>query len=355
MFSVVFLARRAERAAPELPVADPLETVRGAAARFGCSPDRVTVERTEEAGAPLFVVTVHAPRSLPVEPFVLELEARAHNLGGRLDAAGLTEKGGYGLARLEGRVGTAKWRVLVLGEEPPPRRPAPEPVPMRGPSGARLAIVLDDAGESIDVVREVERLPAAVAVAVLPNAARSAEVARSLGAQGRELLLHMPMEPLGNHGPGPGEGAVEVGLSDREIGARVERALDVVRGAAGVNNHMGSRATADRASMRPVMEVLKARGLFFLDSRTTPESVAEAVARETGLPALHRDVFLDVVSEPDAIRHALSQAVARAQAQGFAVAIGHVHLPTIDTLASELPRLADSVRLVRPSQLVRRP
>jgi hypothetical protein len=220
-------------------------------------------------------------------------------------------------------------------------------------SAARLAIVLDDAGASIDVLRETEVLPPTIAVAVLPNALRSAEVARGLGAQGRELLLHMPMEPLGNHGPGAGEGAIEVGLSGEEIRLRVERALGVVAGARGMNNHMGSRATADPAAMRAVMGVLRARGLYFLDSRTTPDSVAEQVAREAGIPALRRDVFLDLVSEPESIRHALEQAVARAKAQGSAVAIGHVHPLTIEILAHELPRLGPDVRLVRPSELLR--
>jgi hypothetical protein len=202
-------------------------------------------------------------------------------------------------------------------------------------------------------VHEVERLPLTVAVAVLPNAAHSAEVARALGAQGREVLLHMPMEPLANHGPGPGDGAVEVGLPAGEIRVRLERALLVVAAARGVNNHMGSRATADAPTMRDVMTVLRDHGLYFLDSRTTSETVAERVARESGVPALRRDVFLDVVSEPDAVRRALEQAVARARAQGSAVAIGHVHPLTLELLAVELPRIASEVKLVRPSQLLR--
>jgi len=351
---VAYLVWRSARVAPP-PSVDAGELVRGAAARFGCAPDRITVERSVERGGPFVLITVHAPKSLPIDRFVLELEARAHNSGGRLEPAPLTEKGGYGLARLDGSVGTERWRVLVLGEAPPKARAVRETVPGRAEAeSARLAIVLDDAGESLDVVKEVERLPSVVAVAVLPNAARSAEVARELGAQGRELLLHMPMEPVGNHGPGPGDGAVEVGLSGEEIRSRIDHAIEVVRGARGINNHMGSRASADRPAMHAVMDAIRGRGLYFLDSRTTPETVAEEVARETGIPALHRDVFLDVVTEPEAIRHALAQAVARARSQGLAVAIGHVHPLTIETLASELPRLSESVRLVRPSQLARR-
>jgi polysaccharide deacetylase 2 family uncharacterized protein YibQ len=310
----------------------------------------VVAETTVDRQGKLFLVTVHAPRGFPAERFTLDLEAAAHNLGGRLEPQPLTEKGGYGLARLEGVVAGERWRVLVLTEEPPQRGPARE---RAGVHAARLAIVLDDAGASTEIVGQVERLPLAVAVAVLPNAAHSAEVARALGAEGREVLLHMPMEPVTNHGPGPGEGAVEVGLPPAEVRARLERALRVVAAARGVNNHMGSRATADAPTMRDVMAVLADRGLYFLDSRTTSETVAERVARECGVPVLRRDVFLDVVTEPDAVRRALEEAVARARSQGSAVAIGHVHPLTLEVLAVELPRLGDGVRLVRPSQLLR--
>jgi polysaccharide deacetylase 2 family uncharacterized protein YibQ len=347
--AVLYLAWRASRPRP-VPVPDAGETVRQVAVRHGCPPESVTAEASSDRQGKLFLVTVHAPRGFPAERFTLDLEATAHNLGGRLEPQPLTEKGGYGLARLEGVVGGARWRVLVLAEEPPQRGPTRGRV---GTHTARLAIVLDDAGASTEVVREVERLPLAVAVAVLPNAAHSAEVARALGAQGREVLLHMPMEPLANHGPGPGDGAIEVGLQAGEVRARLERALAVVAAARGVNNHMGSRATADAATMRDVMAVLSDRGLYFLDSRTTSETVAERVARASGVPALRRDVFLDVVSEPDAVRRALEQAVARARSQGSAVAIGHVHPLTLEVLAVELPRLGDGVRLVRPSQLLR--
>lgn len=329
-----------------------MDVVRDVAARLGCPRGRVTAETAGGREGPVEVITVHAPRGFPARRFTLDMEAAAHNLGGRLETRPLAESGGYGLALLEGAVGGTRWRVLVLSEEPPPRQ---SPRPARGPGragGARLAIVLDDAGSSEEVVREVARLPLAVAVAVLPNASHSAQVARALGAQGREVLLHMPMEPLANHGPGPGEGAVEVGLPGEEIRARVERALRVVEGARGVNNHMGSRATADAATMREVMSVLKSHDLFFLDSRTTPETAAERTALECGVPALHRDVFLDVVSDPDSIRRALDHAVARARSQGRAVAIGHVHPVTIELLAAELPRLESEVKLVRPSQLL---
>jgi polysaccharide deacetylase 2 family uncharacterized protein YibQ len=348
---VLYLVWRAARPKPAPSIPDAAETVREVAGRLGCPPERVIAEASRDRRGSLVSVTVHAPRGFPAERFTFDLEATAHNLGGRLEPQPLTEKGGYGLARLEGVIAGARWRVLVLGEEPPPRASARAAGAAAKPG--RLAIVLDDAGASTEVVAEVERLPLVVAVAVLPNAPHSAEVARALGAQGREVLLHMPMEPLANHGPGPGDGAVEVGLQAGEIRARMERAIRVVPVARGVNNHMGSRATADPATMRNVMLVLADHGLYFLDSRTTSETVAERVARESGVPCLRRDVFLDVVSDPDAVRRALDEAVAHARAQGSAVAIGHVHPLTIELLVAELPRVAGDVKLVRPSQLLR--
>jgi len=349
---VVYVAWKAARPKPPAGAREAGDVVRQAAGRLGCPPERITVESSQDREGVLAVVTVHAPRGFPTERFVLDLEAAAHNLGGRLEPRPLTEKGGYGLGRVDGVVNGVRWRVLVLGEEPPAAHVATAPTPRAATRVARLAIVLDDAGASLEVVREVERLPQAVAVAVLPNATHSAEVGRALGAEGREILLHMPMEPIDNHGPGPGSGSVEVGLSGAEVRARVERALQVVAGARGVNNHMGSRATADAATMREVMAVLRAHGLYFLDSRTTADTVAERVARESEVPALHRAVFLDVVSEPDSVRRALEQAVARARSQGSAVAIGHVHPLTMELLAVELPRVLGEVELVRPSQLL---
>jgi uncharacterized protein len=123
-----------------------------------------------------------------------------------------------------------------------------------------------------------------------------------------------------------------------------------VSGARGVNNHMGSRATTDRAAMDAVMEELKARGIFFLDSRTSPDSVAEDAARANGVPALRRDVFLDLTDDPDGVRLALQEAVARARESGHAVAIGHVHPVTLEVLGRELSRGLPGVQLVPPSR-----
>jgi hypothetical protein len=356
--AVLLVARREPPAAPAAPERTAAGIVRELAVRHGCTPADV-VEEPPSVPTGVSTFTVHAGQAFAVDRFALDLQAAAHNGGGRLDPRPLTEGGGYTLARLDGTLAGSRVRVVVLGGAPratrPPRTPqqarrAPAPA-RRGPH--RLAVVLDDAGYALDAVRALADLPREVAVAVLPDAPQARESVLELERQGREVLLHLPMEPRPGNGPGAGEGAIEVGLPPAEIAARVDAALAVVAGARGVNNHMGSRATADAATMRAVMAALRGRGVYFLDSRTTGGTVAEGAARAAGIPALGRDVFLDVVDEADAVRQALGEAFARAAAAGEAVAIGHVHPVTVSVLAAELADLPDGLRLVRPSALAR--
>jgi polysaccharide deacetylase 2 family uncharacterized protein YibQ len=347
---VIAVAWLASRRGGDAREATPAELVRAVAARLGHDPARVVAERDEIDGLPQWTVTFHAPRGADVDRFVLDVEADVHNRGGRLEERPLTERGGYGLARLEGEVGGARLRVVVLGDEPPEARVEAA----RRPTGeGRLAIVLDDAGYDRRDVEAVARLPREVAVAVLPNATHAAAVAAGLAAQRREVLVHMPMQPLDGDSAATGPGALEVDLADDEIVRRTEAALEVVAGARGLNNHMGSRATADARVMAAVMRVLAAHRLYFLDSRTTPDTVAERVARRAGVPTIRRDVFLDVVDDPVSVRQALRRAVARARSRGSAVAIGHVHPVTLAVLEGELPGVLDGVRLVKPSSLAR--
>ncbi len=300
----------------------------------------------EEEPEPTLVVRLQAGPGFPRQRFALELEAAIHNLGGQLHSLPLLEAGGYGLGAYQGRLGQTKLRVLVLAEAPPkPQRSLP------ASRTGKLAVVLDDAGNSLEVLPVIDALPEAVAVAVLPNAPASAATAQALRQRGREVLLHMPMEPNGNGGAGPGEGALHVGMGEEEVAQRLAAALKVVGPVAGVNNHMGSRATSDEALMNAFAQAMKGRNLYFLDSKTTPASVAEQVLHGQGIRTLHRDTFLDVVVEEAAIRSALATAVSLARAHGRAVAIGHVHPLTLRVLAASLGRLS-GVDLVRPSALL---
>lgn len=244
-----------------------------------------------------------------------------------------------------------------------PRVRAPTPVPTAAsepspaaPSlaSARIAIVIDDLGNDRDALERIARWPFPVAGAVLPGLPDSADAARRLTESGKEVLLHLPMEPDGYPRVRPGPGVVLRSDSDEAIERTVSENLDSVPGAIGVNNHMGSAATADPRVMRAVVRVLSERGLFLLDSRTTEATVARRIADEASLPAVSRRVFLDAVETPEAVERAFLDLLRRARKDGPSVAIGHPHPATLALLERELPRLAaQNVRLVRVSTLTR--
>lgn len=217
----------------------------------------------------------------------------------------------------------------------------------------RVAILIDDLGNDRAAVDRISRWPYPVSAAVLPGLPDSGDTARSLERSGKEVLLHLPMEPKGFPAVRPGPGVVLLSQSDEAIAATLERDLDSVPGAVGVNNHMGSAATADARVMRVVSRVLSTRGLFFVDSRTTDGTVAREAARSARVPSASRRVFLDDVAKEDAIEASLAGLIAHARAEGSAIAIGHPYPSTLAVLDRELPKLAGrGVRLVKVSELV---
>ncbi|MFH1845896.1 MAG: divergent polysaccharide deacetylase family protein [bacterium] len=155
----------------------------------------------------------------------------------------------------------------------------------------------------------------------------------------REVILHLPMEPEGYPDVNPGSGAILVGMNREEIARQIEAALKALPGVTGISSHMGSRATADQVTMASVMQILAREELFFLDSLTSPKSVAVAEAVRAGIPALRSRIFLDQDwIDQQQIRRNLTRLVEVARATGFAVGIGHPHGETAAVLAAEIPR-----------------
>jgi polysaccharide deacetylase 2 family uncharacterized protein YibQ len=237
-----------------------------------------------------------------------------------------------------------------------PRPPSAEPSPTS--ARARVAIVIDDLGRD---VAALERLFAALAPAgnvqlswaVLPYESRTAEVVELLRRHGAELLLHLPMDPEGTADPGPG--ALTTGMSKRELAAATAAALAAVPGAAGVNNHMGSRLSGERAAMAAILGEVRREGRYFLDSRTSAGSVGFEVARELGIPAANRDLFLDDATERSAVAAQFAKLLALARERGAAIAIGHPHPATLSVLAEEIPRAAAAgIEFVPVSYLLER-
>ncbi len=200
-----------------------------------------------------------------------------------------------------------------------------------------IAIVIDDMGVDRKRSARIAKLPGPLTLAWLPYAQGLREQARAARAAGHELLLHLPMEPSVQADPGPD--ALLVRLSRDEIQRRTAQALASFEGYVGANNHMGSRFTADRGAMAPVLAEMQQRGLLWLDSRTSSSMVAASLAKELKLPFAGRDIFLDNVETVSAVRAQLAKTEAVARHQGFAIAIGHPHDATAEALAAWLPEV----------------
>jgi uncharacterized protein len=215
----------------------------------------------------------------------------------------------------------------------------------------KIAIVIDDVGLDVKNSKRAIDLPAYLTLSFMPYAPQLREQTKEARDQGHELLLHMPMEPMGHDNPGPG--ALLVDLSPDEIKMRFETALASFVGFDGVNNHMGSKFTANSAGMEIVIDELQQRGLFFLDSRTTAQTVGESMARQHGLPTIARDVFLDDTISPVSIKSQLDQTERVARQKGYAVAIGHPHSITLDVLEKWMPEMEKrGIVFVKVSDLV---
>lgn len=237
---------------------------------------------------------------------------------------------------------------------PLPQRsaPAPEP-PTVPPTVGRVAIIFDDAGGSLEDLEEIIAVGRPVTVAVLPGLRYSGDVARHARTAGLEVLLHLPLEPEdGDKAMGPG--GIAVAMTEEQIAASVRASLAAVPGAVGVNSHMGSRGTADPRVMRAVLRVLKEADLIFVDSVTTPRTVAGALAAEMGVRTASRHVFLDNEDDPAAIAAQLRLALERARRTGQAVAIGHAGRRTAQVLRRMLGEFDTAgIALVPASALVR--
>ncbi len=299
--------------------------------------------QTSDSALPPDVITVTVPADLPLAVVNLSLTHL------------VTWNGGQVLAGIEHK---ARWVELVCGVDSTEttRFQLQHDSRLKRRTG-RIAIVLDDFGQRSWNGNLVERfcaLPWPLTLAILPNEGRATEVVATAIRHGHEALLHLPMEPMAFPEEDPGDGAIFVRQDGATIRALLRQALSEVPGVAGVNNHMGSRATADSRVMEEILGELKALDLFFLDSRTSAESLGYAMASAMGVPAARRDLFIDPVDEIAAVEDRLWALAALAGDQGEAIGIGHDREQTLLALQAVLPRLESrGHQLVPVSQLVR--
>jgi polysaccharide deacetylase 2 family uncharacterized protein YibQ len=201
------------------------------------------------------------------------------------------------------------------------------------PKGPRLALVLDDWGQNTRLLPELKAFPAKLTIAVIPGLPYSRDCAQAAHDGGHEVIMHLPVEPLAKLRLA--EGTLMVGMTWPQVKAICDRHALSVPYMAGLNNHEGSKGSADPVLMGAVAKWLQSRGagMYFLDSVTTPKSVIPEQARLAGLPFARRKVFLDNVDEKGAIEKKARQALQQALRDGFSIAIGHPRPNTLKVLA----------------------
>ncbi len=228
----------------------------------------------------------------------------------------------------------AKWVVPVIAgllasiavqAEPPPR----------------IAIIIDDLGYELDAGQRAVNLPGPVACAVLPSTPRGRELARAAHVAGKEVLLHLPLQSEID-GMELEPGVIRLDTTREQFARIFAESFESVPFAIGVNSHRGSLLTRHPGHMGWLMEEISARGdLLFVDSYTTPQSVALRLARENGIPSVRRDVFLDDDRDDESIAREFDRLKRLATVRGLAIGIGHPHPETLAFLERELPGLRE--------------
>jgi polysaccharide deacetylase 2 family uncharacterized protein YibQ len=205
----------------------------------------------------------------------------------------------------------------------------------------KIAIVIDDLGEENKISQELLRWDLPLTFSILPFTPHAKTIALEAHQKGREIILHLPMEPHGYPKIRPGEGALLYEMDEERLLRQLSKDIDAIPYVKGVSNHMGSRLMEDPAKMRIILSELKRRGLFFLDSRTTPQTVGLQTARSLGLRMMERTLFLDHSPGEDDIKQKLEQLIQLSLSTGKAIGIGHPHSSTIKCLKEMVPKMQE--------------
>jgi len=203
----------------------------------------------------------------------------------------------------------------------------------------RVAVIIDDLGYALDAGERAINLPGPVACAILPGTPRAIRLAEKAHASGKEVLLHLPLQAEKDFEPA-GSGSLYLDMSHAEFVRTFLEDIEAVPHVTGVNSHRGSLLTRHPGHMSWLMEEIRSHGdLFFVDSYTTAASIALQLARESGVPAARRDVFLDPDQSPETVVREFARLKKLAQQNGFALGIGHPYPGTLAFLEEELPKL----------------
>jgi polysaccharide deacetylase 2 family uncharacterized protein YibQ len=220
------------------------------------------------------------------------------------------------------------------------------------PSDYRVAIIIDDLGYDLKLGKQAIKLPGPVTLSIIPDTPHSSTVANLATSENKEIMLHLPMTNTSGKKLEPY--ALHENMKKQEFMSLLDRLLDSIPQASGVNNHMGSLLTQKAEPMNWLMQGLKKKGLFFIDSRTTPDSRALEAARNHQVPSLSRNVFIDLEQDKNYIEEQLEKLIELAKQQGHAIGIGHPSPLTYGVLRKQIPHLRrKGIQLVPVSELLK--
>jgi hypothetical protein len=237
-------------------------------------------------------------------------------------------------------------------KEVPPHKPIRKPVPAIPKELPKIAIIIDDIGYDKEIVEKFLGLDTVFTFSILPFSPFQKSIAKSVHSKGLDVMLHLPMEPNEYPMVNPGPGALLTSMSPDQLIKQLNKDLNSFPFIQGVNNHMGSKMTTVSTQLYQIFSVLKKRKLFFIDSRTTTETLCKPSAHLLQVPFAQKDVFLDHFQQPDFIRKQIRRLVHIANSHGEAIGIAHPHEVTYDVLRDILPELKKKAILVRASDVV---
>jgi polysaccharide deacetylase 2 family uncharacterized protein YibQ len=240
----------------------------------------------------------------------------------------------------------------IFPQKEPPPKPVAKLPQLAGDHPPLVAIVIDDIGYDAQTAEKLLKIDAPLTFSVLPFGPHSREIAAEARSKGHEIMLHLPMQPNEFPAVNPGPGALLSQMTSDEFIGQLEDDLNQIPGLKGVNNHMGSAISTSSERMRQIFSILKKRGLYYIDSRTTAETVARPSAELLQIPFTERDIFIDHREDEQFIRKQLHELIKRAQRQGYAVGIAHPHAVTCRVLSEFIPELKQAVALVPASMVV---
>lgn len=290
--------------------------------------------------------TVRSKARVPPPPVETEAQPAGVARRARIAQAEAEAKGPVPTPHLAPPVVRAAGKPVAL-VGPARERPAPRPSRI---ADARAAIIIDDCGNNNVPTEMFVNAPAPVTLSILPYLAFSKSIAHAATEKGKGVMLHFPMEASGGQDPGPG--TLRVAMSDEQKMKIIHDNLESVPDLQGVNNHEGSLATTDPHSMDMVLRAVRQKGLFFVDSVTTPDSCLPDIAEQVGVPFAKRDLFLDNVDEIEAIKEQMRNLIREALAHGHAIGIGHARTTTATAFLEMIPAFEEAgVRLVLVREL----